>query len=1033
MLFRFFHARALLLNAILAIASILGVVGYLKMPRNMYPDVERPQVAVVTALPGAAAQSVAQKLSRPIEQELYALSGVRDVQSVSRNEVSIVRVEFEYEKGLNAALLDVNNALSRARGRLPAEAPASSVYAIGAFTNPVLVLSLSPKSDSALTLDQVRLLAENRVKAVLLAQPRIATVDVFGGYEPAVRVSIDPMKLARYGVSQAQLQEALTKLNRDWPAGALKGAGANLTLTVYGERAAVAPLRLLPLTQHVTLGDVAELGLSQADRNAAYHGNGKPGIALAIQRAPGGAVQDAIDDAEALLPVLRANYPNIEFAVSDTQGELIQISNASMMRALFDAIVFTGLVILLFLGNWRALATALVSVPLVFLITLGVLWLLGRELNILVMTGIILALGMLVDDAVVVLENIERHLEDLHEDMTTAVRRGTEEVLYPVFVGTLATAAVLTPLMFVGDFPQQVYQHMIFTVVVAVFVSYFVAVTFIPRLSAYWYRNGLPPRNRLERGLEAAYQRLLAPGAGGYAGMLGYAFRDDGWRGMVRRTVLVLLPFALLVFTFQAVPPVIGTEAMPPMDTGNVRVHVRFGANEPVTVAEARLKAFEAKLMDDPRVQRVSAIFGSEPGVLSLGSGQSPAEATLNIGYVTRFERAETSWQIESDLRRQIAALPGVTLADAFDSGTTALSTVKAPVDLRLSADDWRLLPEAADAVRTALGSVPGLTSVSPTWDGYTSEARLELDEAKLRAYGLTPETVYNQLPLKGAALSSLSKLPAAGAVPVRLYFAEPYRSNPATLTLLPIPLPDGHTVPLGEVGKIVRQPGLTLLTGSQLRYTVDVLAYRDTLPVSQLSEQAQAAARAVLPPGVGLEDKGDNDAGGHSTQRMRNGLVVGLLLLVGILVPAYGSVSLAFLSVLILPLSAIGALWGLLAFDKALGMPATLGIVLLCSIVIKNSILMVDFIQERRREGQGALDSALGSIRLRYRPILMTAFGTIAGLLPIALQHAVGLERLSPLAVAAIGGLLLGTMLSLFYLPLFYVWVAGMGKEAQT
>ncbi len=1022
MLFRYFHGRPLLLYAILAIASIIGVVGYLKMPRNMYPDVERPQVAVVTALPGAAAQSVAQKLSRPIEQELYALSGVRDVQSTSRNEVSIVRVEFEYEKGLNAALLDVNNALSRARGKLPAEAPASSVYAIGAFTNPVLVLTLSPKPGATLTLAQVRLLAENRIKALLLAQPRIATVDVFGGYEPAVRVSIDPMKLARYRVSQGQLQETLAKLNRDWPLGTLQGAGANLTLTVYGERADVAQLRLLPLTPSVTLGDVAELSLSHADRNAAYHGNGKPGIALAIQRAPGEAVQGAIDDAEAMLPVLRAHYPNIEFAVSDTQGELIKISNASMMRALIDAIVFTGLVILLFLGNWRALATAMVSVPLVFLITLGILWLLGRELNILVLTGIILALGMLVDDAVVVLENIERHLDELHEDMATAVRRGTEEVLYPVFVGTLATAAVLTPLMFVGDFPQQVYQHMIFTVVIAVFVSYFVAVTFIPRLSAFWYRNGLPPRNKLERGMEAVYQRLFAPGAGAYAGMLGYAFRG----GVMRRVVLVLLPFALLIFTFKAVPPVIGSEAMPPMDTGNVRVHVRFGANEPVTLAEARLQGFEAKLMRDPRVQRVSAIFGSEPGVLSLGSGQAPAEATFNISYVTRFERGETSWAIENDLRRQIAQLPGVTVADAYDSGTTALSTVKAPVDLRLSADDWRLLPEAADKVRAAVGTVPGLTSVSPTWDGYTSEARLVLDEAKLRAYGLTPETVFNQLPLKGMAASSLSKLPAAGAVPVRAYFAEPYRSDPAALRLLPIPLADGYTISLGEIGKIVTQPGLNLLTGSQLRYTVDILAYRETLPVSILSERAQSAARQVLPPGVSLEDKGDNDAGGHSTQRMRNGLVIGLLLLVGILVPAYGSVALAMLSVLILPLSAIGALWGLLAFDKALGMPATLGIILLCSIVIKNSILMVDFIQEHRRAGHDALDAALGAIRLRYRPILMTAFGTIAGMLPIALQQAVGLERLSPLAVAAIGGLLLGTVLSLFYLPLFYVWVAG-------
>jgi multidrug efflux pump subunit AcrB len=390
--------------------------------------------------------------------------------------------------------------------------------------------------------------------------------------------------------------------------------------------------------------------------------------------------------------------------------------------------MFTSLVILLFLGNWRAVATALISIPLVFLITLAVLWLLGKELNILVMTGIILALGMLVDDAVVVLENIEQHLAELHEDVPTAVRKGTEEVLYPVFVGTLATAVVISPLMFVGDFPQQVYKHMILTVVIAVFVSYFIAVTFIPRLSAFWYRNGLPQKNRVEQKLEKIYSHTFAPGVQFYSGLLGFACRG----GFVRR----LPSFLLLVFSFNTIIPIIGNEAMPPMDTGSVRVHVRFSANEPVSVAEARLKSFEARLMQDARVKRVSAIFGSEAGVISLGSGQLPAEATINITYVTRLEREETSWQIEADLRQQVAALPGVTVADAFDSGTTALSTIKAPVDLRLFADDWRLLPIAAERVKLALQGVPGLSSVSATWDGSTSEISLLLDEKSCARWG---------------------------------------------------------------------------------------------------------------------------------------------------------------------------------------------------------------------------------------------------------------------------------------------------------
>jgi multidrug efflux pump subunit AcrB len=231
----------------------------------------------------------------------------------------------------------------------------------------------------------------------------------------------------------------------------------------------------------------------------------------------------------------------------------------------------------------------------------------------------------------------------------------------------------------------------------------------------------------------------------------------------------------------------------------------------------------------------------------------------------------------------------------------------------------------------------------------------------------------------------------------------------------------------------LVHTRGFSLLTSDRLKYSVDVLAYRDTVPVSFLSEQAMTAVRNVLPQGVSVTDEGDNGAGGHSTQRMRMGLAVGIVLLTGVLVAAYNSVPLALLSVVLLPLATLGSFWALLAFDKALGMPATLGIILLCSIIIKNSILMVDFIQQRRKEGETVFAAAAGSVALRYRPILMTAFGTIAGMLPIALQRAVGLERLSPLADAAIGGLLLGTVLSLFYLPMLYVWVTGKTRTEKS
>ena len=1025
MLFRYFYTRPLLLAMILFIGSIMGVLGYINLPRNMYPDVERSQVVVVTQLPGAAAQTVAQKVSRPIEQELYALAGIRDVQSTNKNEVSIIKAEFEYGKDLNTATVDVNNAISRARGKLPPETPPSGVFTVGGFTQPVLVLSLSPKPGSDVGLSQIRLIAENDLRTALLTQGHIANVEIFGGHEPAVRIEFDPLKLISYHVSQTQLQEFMGKIGRDYPVGITQSASAFSTLTVYGERVSVEALRRLPLINGLVLGDVAQVTLGQAERYSAFHGNGKEAIAMAIQRAPGESVQGAILDTNRALKDMKVRYSNIQFEIADTQEELIETSNSNIIDALRDAIIFVSIVMLFFLSNWRAVVISFISIPLVFLLTLATLWLMGKELNLTVMTGIILALGMLVDNAVVVLENIERHLHDLKEEVDTAVRRGTEEVLSPILVGTIATVVVIAPLMFIGGFPEAIFAHLVRPVLIAAFVSYFLAVTFIPMVSAYWYRNGLPPKNRWERAIARFYDRTLAPGAGMYVGMLGFAMRG-GW---LRRTLLVLPAVLLLAFSIRVIMPLVGRDAMPPMDTGVVKVHVKFGGNVPVAEVQQRLKTFEAALQEDKRIERSTLFIGSEAGVLSMGSGQLPGEAIFTLTYVDRLHRDQSSWQIETELRQKLAGVPGVVSADVFDGGATALSTIKAPIDIRLVSEDWQLLTRTAEDVKLALAKVPGITTVSTSWDRYSEEAVLVLDEEKLRLLGATPDQVVGQLPLKGAPVTSLSKLPSVGALPVRTYFGDSYRSNPQALMLLPIQLANGQVVSLGQVARLQKQPGTAILTTDGVHYALDVFAYRNTKPISMLSDEAVAAVAKVVPPGVTFTDEGDYASSKESGKRMATGLGLGVLLLFAVLVPAYRSIGLGLLSVLILPLSVIGAMWGLLAFGKALALSAILGVVLLFAIIIKNSILMVDFIQERRKEGQSPLEAAIGSVRLRYRPILMTALATIAGMIPIAMENAIGLERLSPLADAAIGGLLVGTFMSLFYLPMFYVWVSGKAK----
>lgn len=373
-------------------------------------------------------------------------------------------------------------------------------------------------------------------------------------------------------------------------------------------------LRLLTIAPNVRLSDIATIAWQHQTRFSGYLGNGKPAIALAIQRAPGGSVLNTSKAGRAEIEKLKSRYRNIDFQLADTQRILIETANTNMLDALRDAIIFTLLVILLFLGNFRAIIAALLSIPMVFFSTLAIRWLMGGDLNIVVYTAIILALGMLVDDAVVVLENIERHLKEMKQDLKMAIIQGAKEVVGPVFAGTVATIAIMFPFLFVGDFPQQIYRHLISTLIIALLVFYFLSITFIPSISFFLYRKG-HKKMKVELWLKEFYENTFGRLIGPYVAILQFSAAG---RSVLRRTLMTLGVVIILVLSIKNIMPVIGKDLMPPMDTGIIKAQVKFSANETVETAEQRLAPFLAWLHARPDVTMSSVTLGSEPGVLSL-------------------------------------------------------------------------------------------------------------------------------------------------------------------------------------------------------------------------------------------------------------------------------------------------------------------------------------------------------------------------------------------------------------------------------
>jgi multidrug efflux pump subunit AcrB len=1012
-MFDYFHKRPYLLYSLIAGFFILGIYGLVVMPKNLFPDSDRPTVIVISQIPGATPDVVTATVSKPMEQELSTLSQIRQVSSTNIAGMSIVTAEFEYKKGLDAAAVDVNNAVNKVRGKLPPDVN-PSIYTTGAFILPVDVYALSP-ADGDLSLDDIQKLAESDIKPALLRNTDIGNVEIFGGYQTAITIAIDPFAAKSHGIDLDKIASTLRNLNRDLPIGFSKGSDSFYTLTWYGERDRMEDLKRLPVAPNVTLGDIATVKWEHQRRFSGYLGNGHPAIAVAIQRAPGGSVLSTSKAARAVMAKLAVRYPKITFQIADTQRTLIETANTNMLDALRDAVLFTLLVILLFLGNLRAVAAALASIPMVFFATIAIIWVTGGELNIIIYTAIILALGMLVDDAVVVLENIERHLSEMKEDLQVAIVQGTKEVIAPVFAGTVATIAIMFPFLFVGDFPQQIFRPLISTLIIALLVSYFLSITFIPSICFFLYRKG-SSKTRFEIKLEALYQKSFGRLVSPYLAILRFSAGGRSWLRCILMTLGVIV---LLGLSLRTIMPVIGRDLMPPMDTGIIKAHVRFSANETVETVEHRIAPFLEWLHKRPDVVMSSVSFGSEPGVLSLGSGSLPTETVMTINCTNRFERKQTIWQIEDDIRRQLSTLRNVKAVDVYDFGATPMSSIKASVNVRLLAEDYHLLPQAGRQAAAAMAKVKGLTSVNTSWDRDFTEARLEIDTNRALAYGITPVQIAAQLPLAGIPVSLNGNLVSMQTQPVRLYFNRPFDTHLQGLRLIPIQTSKGP-VPLVAMGTIRYDLTANKIERNNLLYSLDVSGYRSQRAISTLTEDTVSSLHQADLKGVEVSQEGDIKQMGDSFSRMIKAIGIGIILLLVALIAIYRSVRLSIVMILVLPLAMIGASWGMLIFNKPSCMPSLVGIMLLFGIIIKNSVLLIDFYQHYRKAGNTPFDAALESVRVRFRPVFMTAFGTIAGMIPIAFEWAVGLERLSPLADVAIGGLLIGTILTLIYIPMF-------------
>jgi multidrug efflux pump subunit AcrB len=1006
-------------HAILAIALLVvvaGIASYFTMPMNLFPDTNRPMINVVTQWPGAQASDVEQDVTHPIETQLSAIDGVRRVTSVSRDQVSAVTVEFEYGNDINIAATKVLTELKRVESSLPAGTRAPVIFRVTNAAQPVTVLALTPAPQSNLGLSEVRRIAENQFRDRLLRIPGVSEVEVFGGHVRQAQVDLDRSKLASHHLNVAQVASALAASNITAPEGLVHRDGFRFLLTLNS--LAHNPQQLAEVQVPVVgggfvrVGDLGTVGWGDADPTSLYRGNGQEAIAVSLLRGDNGYAATTARNIDAALPAIRSEFPMLHIAQADGQLRLIDLTVDNMLGALRDALIMTVLVILLFLADTRAAFITALSLPFTYLLTFLVMKLIGYEFDMITLTAIIIAVGLLADDAIVVIENIERRMREHGESGLAVAANGTQEVMLAVLSGTIANAVVLLPIVFIGGYVQTVLRPLSVSLMVALAASFIVAVTIIPLFTPWLLKPGA--RDPLRRPLSYFDTWVIKPLKRFYAVTVGWALEHP------KRVLFIAL--VLTVVSLRQLP-VVGRELMPLMDTGITQITFEAQPDTDATdmqrIAQQVDAAIHASVKPDWLIS-TSTVVGAEPQDKSIGGAQIFSQGMATVNLVDRFHRNETIFQINKIIQDKVRAIPGVIDANAVVYGATPLSSIRGTVDLMVSGPDWRVLDQIADELQARLAKVGGLTGFSRSWQGDSKRLQLDVDAAKASGYGLTPGAIAQQVAaqVNGIPGGSL-RVQGENSIPVWVWLRADQRSSPAEVAALNITAPNGAIVPLAQVATVKTVYAPTEYTHQNLVRTVDVIGYRRNIAVTALDAHvAQALKGLELPRGYTISDEGEMKEMNASFTRLGQSLALGIVLLAVVLVIAFRSFITPIAILVTLPLAVIGAAWAMLIADKHGCMPSFMGLILLMGIIVKNGILLVDFAQEALNRGVPLKQAILQAVDLRTRPILMTAAAAAVGMVPVAFEWAVGLERLSPLAVVAIGGLIVGTFLTLLIVP---------------
>jgi len=1002
-------------------ASIIafGIFGFRLLSVSALPKVDFPTIAVYASLPGASADTMASSVAGIIERQLSTVPGIASMSSISSQGSSTITIQFDLNRNIDAAALDVQTALTIAQRRLPIEMTTPpSFRKVNPGDFPVLFISLS---SATLPLSAVNEYGDITIGQALSQIQGVAQVLIFGSQKFAVRVDADPEAAAARGLSLDDIRSAVAKANSTTPVGNLNGPDQNITLQASGQLRHANDYRQIVVAYRngapVKLDEVAKIYDSVENDKIATWFNGERSIVLAIFKQPDANTVAVVDAVKAKLPSLREQIPpSVNVNVTMDRSISIRQSVSDVEETLGIALILVVMVIFLFLRSAAATFIPALAVPISIIGTCALMYVFDFSINNMTLLALTLSVGFVVDDAIVMLENIMRHIEHGMKPYEAALK-GAREIGFTIISITFSLIAVFIPVLLMGGIVGRVFREFAVTVAVAIVMSGFVSLTLTPMLCARVLKehDGHRRLNVVLRSFEYVFNRMLST----------YEWALD--RVLARRFVMLLVTFATLAGTVMLYD-VVPKGFFPQEDTGFITAITESSSDTSFDAMVERHRQLDAIIAADPAV----AFYNSTVG--AGGPNPTGNNGRIFVGLKPRDQRAPAQL-VMARLRQKALAVPGLTFyPQAIQNLNIGTTQSKAQYQYTLQSGDTERLYAVAPEMRDKIAKIPGLLDVNTDLYIKNPEMTVEIDREKAGVYGVTVDQVRNELYNAYGTRQIGTIYTASNDYQIILESLPQFRIDPADLSKLHIKTALGATVPLDVVAKMVPTVGPLRINhqGQQPAVTISfnlAPGYSEGYALNKILDVEQASnLPATITTGFSGTAAAFQDAQKGQLVLILAAIFAAFVIL-GIL---YESFIHPITIISGLPSAGIGAILTLMLFKMNLSVIAMIGIVMLVGIVKKNAIMMVDFAIERRRVGLSAEHAIREAALLRFRPIMMTTFAAIFGTLPIALGTGAGAELRQPLGIAVVGGLMVSQLLTLFITPVIYIYLDRIDRRLK-